>query len=167
MPVVCTLLDFSGKVARMHSLGLSDADKRSEALYARIRLGLARKLSERENPPQRSAGRISKGLLGKYTQVARQSEQAAHRLQFGATARLSQEISALALKEARIKATDPRNILSLGYVLVTGKDHQVLKTVEKVAVGDRIGVRFNDGSLKAKVDEIYSERIDNDKVNIA
>ena len=27
VPVVCTLLDFSGKVARMHSLGLSDADK--------------------------------------------------------------------------------------------------------------------------------------------
>ena len=76
-------------------------------------------------------------------------------------------MSSLALKEARIKATDPRNILALGYVLVTGKDHQVLKTVDKVAIGDRIGVRFSDGALTAKVDEIYSETIDNKKVNIA
>ena len=52
-------------------------------------------------------------------------------------------------------------------MLVTGKDHQVLKTVDKVAVGDRIGVRFSDGALTAKVDEIYSETIDNKKVNIA
>jgi len=52
-------------------------------------------------------------------------------------------------------------------VLVTGKDRQVLKTVEKVSVGDRIGVRFSDGSLQARVDEIYSERIDNDKTHIA
>ena len=116
---------------------------------------------------QRSVGRISRGLLQKYSQVARLSDACAHRLRFAAAARVNQEVSALALREARIKATDPRNILSLGYVLVTGKDHQVLKTVEKVAVGDSIGVRFTDGSLTARVDEIYSERLDNDKVNIA
>jgi len=55
----------------------------------------------------------------------------------------------------------------MGYVLVTGKDNKVLKTVDKVAVGDRIGVRFSDGSLTAKVDEIYSETSDNHKLNIA
>ena len=115
----------------------------------------------------RSQGRISRGLLHKFSEVARLKDSAAHRLQFAASARLSQEYSALALREARIKATDPRNILSLGYVLVTGKDHQVLKTVDKVAVGDRIGVRFNDGSLSAKVEEIYSEKLDNNKVHIA
>ena len=72
-----------------------------------------------------------------------------------------------ALREARIKATDPRNILGLGYVLVTGKDHQVLKTVERVAVGDRIGVRFQDGALTARVDEVYSERNENNNTKIA
>ena len=101
------------------------------------------------------------------TPGGRPKDAAAHRLQFAAASRIGQEVSALALKEARIKATDPRNILALGYVLVTGKDHQVLKTVDKVAVGDRIGVRFSDGALTAKVDEIYSETIDNKKVNIA
>ena len=115
----------------------------------------------------RASGRISRGLFGKYSEVAGLRDKVLHRLQFAASARVSQEISALALKEARIKATDPRNILSLGYVLVTGKDRQVLKTVEKVSVGDRIGVRFSDGSLEARVDEIYSERIDNNKTHIA
>ena len=145
----------------------SGMEQALQAVRARIRLGLARKLNERESALQRSVGRISRGLLQKYNDVARLKDRAAHRLQFAAASRLSQEISILALKEARIKATDPRNILSLGYVLVTGKDHQVLKTVEKVAVGDRIGVRFQDGSLTAKVDEVYSEHIDNNKVNIA
>ena len=146
---------------------IGDMDRQVNAVQARIRLALTRKLGAQENALLRAAGRISRGLTGKYTQVARQRDAAAHRLQFAAASRISQEVSSLALKEARIKATDPRNILALGYVLVTGKDHQVLKTVDKVAVGDRIGVRFSDGALTAKVDEIYSETIDNKKVNIA
>ena len=146
---------------------IGDMDRQVNAVQARIRLALAKKLSAQENVLLRAAGRISRGLSGKYTQVARLRDAAAHRLQFAAASRIGQEVSALALKEARIKATDPRNILALGYVLVTGKDHQVLKTVDKVTVGDRIGVRFTDGSLTAKVDEIYSEKLDNKKVNIA
>lgn len=116
---------------------------------------------------QRSVGRISKGLTHKWADVARLSDQATHRLKFAAQARVSQAVSQLALKEALINASDPRNILSLGYVLVTGKDNQVLKTIDKVHVGDRIGVRFTDGSLTAKVDEVYTELIDNNKVHIA
>ena len=142
-------------------------ERQVQAACARIRLALARKTAAQENALQRAAGRIVRGLSGKYAQVAAQKDAVLRRLQFAASARVSQEISAVALKEARIKATDPRNILSLGYVLVTGKDRQVLKTVEKVSVGDRIGVRFSDGSLQARVDEVYSEKIDNNKTHIA
>ena len=131
-----------------------------------LKLAFSRKIGLHETALLRSSGRISRALGNKYTQVARLSEEAARRLHFAASARVSQEISALALKEALIKASDPRNILSLGYVLVTGKDNKVLKTVNKVRKGDRIGVRFSDGSLSAKVDEIYTETIDN-KANIA
>ena len=116
---------------------------------------------------QRSIGRISKGLLHKYADVARLRDNAAHRVQFVAQARVSSEVSKVALKEALISASDPRKILGLGYVLVTGKDNKVLKTVDKVTVGDRIGVRFNDGSLTARVDEVYSDRIDNNQVKTA
>ena len=138
-----------------------------DRLQARLSAAVQRWLGALELPLQRSIGRISKGLMQKYADVARLKDAALHRLQFAAQARYNTEYSALALKEARIKATDPRNILGLGYVLVTGKDRQVLKSVDRVSVGDRIGVRFQDGSLTARVDEIYSERLDNDKVMTA
>ena len=132
-----------------------------------ITLALGRRLSGLETALARSAGRISRGLLGKYGAVEKLSLNAAHRIRFAASARLSQDYSVVALKEARINATDPRSILSLGYVLVTGKDNKVLKTVDRVAKGDRIGVRFQDGSLTAKVDEVYSNKTDITKTNIA
>lgn len=161
------LKSLDGQIQRSVQRRLGEMERVASEAYSRIRLAFSRKWSLHENALLRAAGRISKGLLGKYNQVARLADAAVHRLKFAASARVSQEISAIALKEARIKATDPRNILSLGYVLVTGKDHQILKTVEKVSRGDRIGVRFQDGSLSAKVDEVYSDKIDNDKVQIA
>lgn len=136
---------------------IGQMEQKSDALYSRIRLGLHRRLSALEADLQQGSGRISKGLLQKWAAAARLTDQAVHRVRFAAGARFSTELSALALKEARISATDPRNILSLGYVLVTGRDNKVLKTVGKVHVGDRIGVRFTDGSLTAKVDEVFSE----------
>ena len=60
----------------------------------------------------------------------------------------------MALAEARITGADPREILSRGYVLVTGRDNRVLKTTSRVSVGDRIGVRFADGHLRATVNEV-------------
>ena len=126
---------------------------------AAIGRAIQRRLGALELLLQRSVARISKGLLHKYADVARLSDAAAHRVKFAAMAKVSAETSRVALKEALIGASDPRKILGLGYVLVTGKDNKVLKTVDRVAVGDRIGVRFSDGSLTAKVDEIYSDKI--------
>ena len=128
-----------------------------DALQDRIAAAIQHRVSALELLLQRSVGRITKGLLEKYAHVARLKDDALHRLRFAAQARLGAAEQALALREARISATDPRNILSLGYVLVTGKDHQVLKTVKKVAVGDRIGVRFQDGAVTATVEEKYTE----------
>ena len=145
----------------------SAEELRLQGADATIRRAVQRCLADMQMVLQRSVGRISRGLLGKYVQVARLADSAAHRLRFAASARLGEEVSRLALKEALIKASDPRSILALGYVLVTGKDNKVLKTVGNVAQGDRIGVRFSDGSLVARVDEVYSDIVDNDKVNIA
>ena len=155
------------RVQRAVQLRLGALLRDTDALEARIRLGLNRKLSALDNAVLQALGRISRGLLNKYAAPGRLRDNLAHRIHFAASARHSQEWSALALKEARINASDPRNILGLGYVLVTGKDNKVLKTVDKVHVGDRIGVRFSDGSLTARVDEVFSENIDNNQVNIA
>ena len=138
-----------------------------DRLAQRVSSAIQRRLGSLEMPLQRCIGRISRGLLQKYADVARLKDNAVHRLQFAAQARVSAEVSRVALKEALITASDPRKILGLGYVLVTGKDNKVLKTVDKVTVGDRIGVRFNDGSLTARVDEVYSDRIDNNQVKTA
>ncbi len=138
-----------------------------DRLAQRVSSAIQRRLGSLEMPLQRCIARISRGLLQKYADVARLKDNAVHRLQFAAQARVSAEVSRVALKEALITASDPRKILGLGYVLVTGKDNKVLKTVDKVTVGDRIGVRFNDGSLTARVDEVYSDRIDNNQVKTA
>jgi len=138
-----------------------------DRLESRIGTAVQRRIGSLEILLQRSIGRISRGLLHKYADVARLKDNAVHRVQFAAQARVSAEVSKVALKEALIKASDPRSILALGYVLVTGKDNKVLKTVDKVSRGDRIGVRFSDGSLTAKVDEIYSDKIDNNQVKTA
>ena len=134
-----------------------------DALAQRLRLSLQGRFHEEEQRVQARIARIRLGLTQKYGSLVRLADAAAHRVQFAAGARISQEFSALALKEALIRASDPRNILGLGYVLVTGRDNKVLKSVDRVQVGDRIGVRFSDGSLMAKVDEVYSERIDKEK----
>ena len=134
-----------------------------DALAQRLRLFLQGRFHEEEQRVQARIARIRLGLTQKYASLVRLADAAAHRVRFAAGARISQEFSALALKEALIKASDPRNILGLGYVLVTGRDNKVLKSVDRVQVGDRIGVRFSDGALTAKVDEVYSERIDKEK----
>ena len=144
---------------------LGGMSQRIDGLVSRIRLGLQARVHAHEHVVQEQAAGIRLGLSRKYADLVRQADGAAHRLRFAAGARIGTEISNLALKEALIKASDPRNVLKLGYVLVTGRDNKVLKSVERVGVGDRIGVRFSDGSLTAKVDQVYTEHID--KENIA
>lgn len=146
---------------------ISQAQQALEASFGRVRVALQRRVGELEGPLQKSLNRISKGLTRKCSDAVRLMDASAHRIKFAAGARLGNEVSKMALKEALIKASDPRNILQMGYVLVTGKDNKVLKTVDKVNTGDRIGVRFSDGSLTAKVENVISETKDQNKVNIA
>ena len=137
---------------------VSREELRLGALEAQVHRAIRGRVSALEMLLQKSVGRISRSLLQKYADVARLRDNAAHRVQFAAQARVSAEVSRVALKEALIGDSDPRKILGQGYVLVTGKDNKVLKTIDRVAVGDRIGVRFSDGSLTAKVDEVYSDQ---------
>ena len=98
--------------------------------------------------------RVRRAVAERVNAMVRKVDALAQRLRFTAGARIDRELAALALKEALIKSSDPRKILSMGYALVTGRDGQVLKGVAPVAVGDRIGVRFADGTLHATVNEL-------------
>ena len=103
----------------------------------------------------------------KLAAMERPLTEAIHRLRFAFSARLNEAVSKLSLVEAGIRSSDPRNILSLGYVLVTGPDDKLLKSVGKISPGDRIGVRLSDGSLTARVEKVLPEHIDNDLINTA
>ena len=98
--------------------------------------------------------RIRHAVSERLNGMARKVDSLAQRLRFAAGARIDRELAALALKEALIKSSDPRKILSLGYALVTGPGGKVLKSAAPVAVGDRIGVRFADGTIGATVNEV-------------
>ena len=125
-----------------------------EGLRVRLQQALTARLQTAELAFQRSEARFATALKSRISALELPLQERIARLRFAAGARLGEALAAVALAEAKLRSADPRNILSLGYVLVTGKDNKVLKTVKRVRVGDRIGVRFSDGSLTAKVDEI-------------
>lgn len=101
--------------------------------------------------------RIALAVSRHYHNLEALCERVVSRLRFALQTRLAGEEARLNLKEALIGASDPRKILGLGYVLVTGRDNQVLKSVCRVKAGDRIGVRFADGSLAAVVDSVKTD----------
>ncbi len=98
--------------------------------------------------------RVRRAVADRLGGMLRKVDSLAQRLRFAAGARIDRARAALDLKEALIKASDPRKILSLGYALVTGRDGKVLKSVAPVAAGERIGVRFADGTIRATVDSV-------------
>ena len=98
--------------------------------------------------------RVRRAVADRLNGMTRKVDSLAQRLRFAAGAFIDRARAALDLKEALIQASDPRKILSMGYALVTGRDGKVLKSVAPVAAGDRIGVRFADGTISAVVHEV-------------
>ena len=98
--------------------------------------------------------RVRRAVADRVNAMVRKVDSLAQRLRFAAGARIDRARATLDLKEALIKASDPRKILSMGYALVTGRDGKVLKSAAPVAAGDRIGVRFADGTIRATVDAV-------------
>ena len=144
----------AGRITRAVIGKFASADRSLQILSARIARGLLVKCHSREQGLIDLGGRISRGLLNKSHLLGKRLEDSVSRLRFSAGAKHSLAFSRVALVEARIGGADPREILSRGYVLVTGKDNRILKSTARVSVGDRIGVRFSDGHLRATVNEV-------------
>ena len=145
----------------------TEADRSIQLLTGRIARGLLAKSHLQDAALEGVRGRIARGLLAKNHQLQRDLDERVARLRFAAGAKHSLEYSRVALAESRIAGADPREILSRGYVLVTGADNRVLKSAGRVHVGERIGVRFSDGHLRATVNEVATEEDRNKKVSIA
>ena len=80
-------------------------------------------------------------------------EEYAHRLKMAFIGKINLMSGKLDMLEARIKAADPRNILSRGYLLATDTRGVVVKSVRAVNVGDEMKIMFGDGVLDCKVIE--------------
>ena len=96
--------------------------------------------------------RIISAVRGKASLMEERFSKLLSRLNYAFSSKVQQGSSRVALAEARIAATDPRRLLSQGYALVTGPDGRVLKSAATLLPGDRIGVRFSDGRIDARVE---------------
>lgn len=74
------------------------------------------------------------------------------RLRLAFANKISAMSSRVELLYSRIKAADPRQILSRGYALATDSRGVVLKSASPVSAGDNVDVLFHDGKLKCTVD---------------
>ena len=104
-------------------------DERISALQSRLRIGFASKISAMEASADRLLHRISLSFLS----------------------RISVAEAGLSALEARIGASDPRNILSRGYALVTDSAGRIVKSAAPVSVGDALQILYSDGKLNCTV----------------
>ena len=74
-----------------------------------------------------------------------------NRLRLALAGKISTMENAVALLEHRIKAADPRNILTRGYSLVTDAFGVVLKSAAALRPGDSLRIHFADGSVDVQV----------------
>ena len=156
-----------GRLVRALSNKCHAQEVRLPELSGRISRALLGKAGAQQQRLEMVSGRIQRGLLGKGNALGKALDAHVQRIRFAATAKQSLEWSHVALAEARIAGADPREILSRGYVLVTGRDNRVLKSSSRVRVGDRIGVRFADGHLRATVNEVARDEEPGRKVSTA
>ena len=59
--------------------------------------------------------------------------------------------TALSLLEQRIKTSDPRNILTRGFSLVTDEKGVVVNSAAKLHQGQRLNILFADGSVEVEI----------------
>jgi exodeoxyribonuclease VII large subunit len=157
----------AGRVSRAVTGRFAAADRALQLLSSRISRGVLARSHAESTRLTEVRGRITRGLLAKSHQLSKGLEDRVSRLRFAAGSRQAMAASRVALVEARIAGADPREILSRGYVLVTGKDNRLLKSTSRVSVGDRIGVRFSDGHLRATVNEVARDKDERRKVSTA
>ena len=146
---------------------LAGLENSAIALAGKVRMAALSRISAEENKVASRVRAVSSALLGLHRKAERAADSAASRIRNVATVRIGALQNHVSLLETRITSSDPRTLLSRGYVLVTGSDNKLLKGVSRVRPGDRIGVRFTDGSVIAHVSDVIREDIDNEKVNTA
>ena len=64
---------------------------------------------------------------------------------------LSSKKNAFVKATSKLEALNPLSVVSRGYVVASNKDGEVLKSVDKIEVGDSFSMRMSDGIIDANV----------------
>lgn len=79
---------------------------------------------------------------------------AADNIRFALSAGIGRMENEIDLLNASITSSNPLNILSRGYVLVSDEAGRVVKSAHSAAKGDKFSLRFRDGKWNCEIDDI-------------
>lgn len=120
----------------------TDEDSRLQSFASRLKLSFSGRLYQEDSRLQGLLLRISHAFSRKISEME----------------------SKVALLEARIQASDPRNILRKGYVLAVDSRGTVIKGVRGRRPGDTVELLMRDGRMKCSVDAVEEGKDTADEV---
>lgn len=165
--VACAYVKTPTALADLFIDKLAEAEEAAENMYEKVREAVRERILSEQALVDMKIRAVSTALLGLHRKYEKTVDSASSRIRNVATVKIGALQNVVSLLETRISSADPRTLLSRGYVLVTGSDNKLLKGVGRVRPGDRIGVRFSDGSVIAHVSDVIREGIENEKANTA
>ena len=71
---------------------------------------------------------------------------------------LEQRRAMLAREVGRLQALSPLAVLSRGYTVVLDQQRELVRTVEALAVGDAVAVRFHQGEARCRVEQVVRNK---------
>lgn len=95
--------------------------------------------------------RLSTALSSRISQMQSRVDAIVSRIKNICALKIERADSQVSLLESRIASADPRQILKRGFTLATDERGVVLKNASGVVPGQKVSVRFNDGSLDCEV----------------
>ena len=100
--------------------------------------------------PTAVAGFLVDWVAGVEEEVMRTADN----IRFALSAGIGRMENEIDLLNASIMSSNPLNILSRGYVLVSDEAGRVLKSAHSAAKGDKFSLRFRDGKWNCEIDDI-------------
>ncbi len=142
------------RVRRQAGLRLLEAGHRMDVLESVIIQKVGSLMVSQEFRLDRLSASIANMSVRRLDREAVSVERIFQRIRNKASGAVSEAFSALVMTEARIRATDPRNILKKGFVLALDRECVKMSSASEGRVGDRIQMMFADGTLKCGIVEV-------------
>lgn len=142
------------RIGRQAELRLLEESRRIDALEGKAFRKTALLLSAQELRLSHLGDSVAGSARRRLDREESSLERTVRRTMSRASSALADALSSLVLVEARIKATDPRNILRKGFVLALDGDGVKMSSASAGRVGERVQMMFADGTLKCGIVEV-------------